>query len=42
MSVSPLFFVIVTGDAAAGASLVVRALAAGKKTATEVDRFLKG
>ncbi|MDD6738093.1 MAG: glutamate synthase subunit beta [Prevotella sp.] len=34
--------VFVTGDAASGASLVVRALAAGKKTATEVDRFLKG
>ena len=32
--------VFVTGDAASGASLVVRALAAGKKTAATVDRFL--
>ena len=32
--------VFVTGDAASGASLVVRALAAGKKTAAAVDRFL--
>ena len=32
--------VFVTGDAAAGASLVVRALAAGKKTALQVDRYL--
>ena len=32
--------VFVTGDAAAGASLVVRALAAGKKTALQVDSYL--
>ena len=32
--------VFVAGDAANGASLVVRAMASGKKTAAEVDRFL--
>ena len=34
--------VFVTGDAASGASLVVRAIAAGKQTAKDVDRFLNG
>ena len=33
--------VFVTGDSASGASLVVRAIAAGKKTAQEVEDFLK-
>ena len=33
--------VFVTGDSASGASLVVRAIAAGKKTAQEVENFLK-
>ena len=32
--------VFVAGDAASGASLVVRAMASGKKTAAEVDKFL--
>jgi glutamate synthase (NADPH/NADH) small chain len=34
--------VFVTGDAALGASLVVRAIQAGRQTATAVDRFLAG
>lgn len=34
--------VFITGDAASGASLVVRAIAAGRKTAQQVDKFLKG
>ncbi len=33
--------VFVTGDAASGASLVVRAIAAGRDTAAKVDEFLK-
>lgn len=33
--------VFVTGDSASGASLVVRAIAAGKKTALEVEDFLR-
>lgn len=33
--------VFVTGDAASGASLVVRAIAAGRKTAEQVDEYLK-
>lgn len=33
--------VFVTGDSASGASLVVRAIAAGKKTAQDVEDFLK-
>ncbi len=33
--------VFVCGDAANGASLVVRAMASGRKTANEVDKFLK-
>lgn len=33
--------VFVTGDSASGASLVVRAIAAGKKTAQEVEDFLR-
>ena len=33
--------VFVCGDAANGASLVVRAMASGKKTAIDVDKFLK-
>ena len=32
--------VFVAGDAANGASLVVRAMASGRKTAAEVDKFL--
>ena len=32
--------VFVAGDAASGASLVVRAMASGKKIAAEVDKFL--
>lgn len=32
--------VFVTGDSASGASLVVRAIAAGKKTAKQVGDFL--
>ena len=34
--------VFVAGDAANGASLVVRAMASGKKTAEEVEKFLQG
>ena len=33
--------VFLAGDAASGASLVVRAIASGRKTAEQVDRFLK-
>ncbi|MCQ2213916.1 MAG: glutamate synthase subunit beta [Bacteroidaceae bacterium] len=33
--------VFVAGDAASGASLVVRAIASGRKTAEEIDKFLK-
>ncbi|MBR7066641.1 MAG: glutamate synthase subunit beta [Prevotella sp.] len=33
--------VFVSGDAANGASLVVRAMASGKETALEIDRYLK-
>lgn len=33
--------VFVAGDAANGASLVVRALASGKQTASKVDKFVK-
>ena len=33
--------VFVTGDAASGASLVVRAIASGRKTADQVDAFLR-
>jgi glutamate synthase (NADPH/NADH) small chain len=33
--------VFVCGDAANGASLVVRAIASGKQTAQKVDAFLK-
>ena len=33
--------VFICGDAANGASLVVRAIASGKKTAEAVDAFLK-
>ena len=33
--------VFVAGDAASGASLVVRAIASGRKTAVAVDNFLK-
>lgn len=33
--------VFITGDAASGASLVVRAIAAGRKTAEAVDKYLK-
>lgn len=33
--------VFITGDAASGASLVVRAIAAGRKTAEAVDNYLK-
>lgn len=32
--------VFVAGDAASGASLVVRAIASGRKTATDIDRYL--
>ena len=32
--------VFVAGDAASGASLVVRAIASGRKAATDIDRFL--
>jgi glutamate synthase (NADPH/NADH) small chain len=32
--------VFVAGDAASGASLVVRAMASGQKIAAEVDKFL--
>ena len=32
--------VFVAGDAANGASLVVRAMASGRKAAAEVDKFL--
>jgi glutamate synthase (NADPH/NADH) small chain len=34
--------VFACGDAVSGASLVVRAMAAGRKTAASIDRFLKG
>ena len=34
--------VFLAGDAASGASLVVRAMASGKKTAETVDRYLSG
>jgi len=33
--------VFLTGDAASGASLVVRAMASGRKTAAQVDKFLQ-
>ena len=33
--------VFVAGDAASGASLVVRAIASGRKTAEAVDKYLK-
>ena len=33
--------VFVAGDAAHGASLVVRALADGRRVATEIDRYLE-
>lgn len=33
--------VFVAGDAASGASLVVRAIASGRKAAGEIDRYLK-
>ena len=33
--------VFICGDAASGASLVVRAIASGKKTAEAVDNYLK-
>jgi glutamate synthase (NADPH/NADH) small chain len=33
--------VFLAGDAASGASLVVRAIASGRKTAEKVDEFLK-
>ncbi len=36
------FNVVVCGDAATGASLVVRAMAGGKKAAEDVDKMLKG
>ena len=32
--------VFVAGDAASGASLVVRAIASGRKAAQEIDKFL--
>ena len=33
--------VFICGDAASGASLVVRAIASGKKTAEDMDAYLK-
>ena len=33
--------VFVAGDAASGASLVVRAIASGRKAAQEIDKYLK-
>ncbi len=34
--------VFVAGDAATGASLVVRCIAGGRKAAADIDRFLQG
>ncbi|MBO4764617.1 MAG: glutamate synthase, partial [Bacteroidales bacterium] len=33
--------VFLAGDAASGASLVVRALASGRQTASQIDKYLK-